>query len=179
MQGGRELIGVSMSPPSLPDSGLDPVRIAHTSVVAAVLDRALSGGDLSRDDAALVIECPDEDVAAVCAAARALRDRGKGRTVSFSPKVFIPLTRLCRDVCGYCTFRTDPRSDPHLYLTPEQVLAVAKAGGRLGCREALFTLGERPEQRFPEARAWLPLRGHRSTLSYLREMAALVLRETD
>ncbi|HEX9246003.1 MAG TPA: 7,8-didemethyl-8-hydroxy-5-deazariboflavin synthase CofG [bacterium] len=178
MPGGRELIGVSMSPPSLPDSGLDPVRIAHTSVVAAVLDRALSGGDLSRDEAALVIECPDEDVAAVCAAARALRDRGKGRTVSFSPKVFIPLTRLCRDVCGYCTFRTDPRSDPHLYLTPEQVLAVAKAGERLGCREALFTLGERPEQRFPEARAWLARRGHRSTLSYLREMAALVLRET-
>src|SRR5205807_1155544 len=69
MPGGRELIGVSMSPPSLPDSGLDPVRIAHTSVVAAVLDRALSGGDLSRDEAALVIECPDEDVAAVCAAA--------------------------------------------------------------------------------------------------------------
>src|SRR5207244_12644299 len=96
MQGGRELMGVSTSPPSLPDSGLDPVRIARTPAVAAALERTLSGGDLSREEAVLVIECPDEDVAAVCAAARVLRDRGKGRTVTFSPKVFIPLTRLCR-----------------------------------------------------------------------------------
>src|SRR5205807_8402254 len=114
MRRGRELMGVSMSPPSLPDSGLDPIRIAHTPAVAVALERALSGGNLSREEAALVIDCPNEDVAAVCAAARVLRDRGKGRTVTFSPKVFIPLTRLCRDVCGYCTFRTDPRSDPHL-----------------------------------------------------------------
>ncbi|HYM91091.1 MAG TPA: 7,8-didemethyl-8-hydroxy-5-deazariboflavin synthase CofG [bacterium] len=157
---------------------LDPGRIARTSAVARVLDRTLDGVPLTRDDAVLLITCPEEDVPAVCAAARVLRARGKGRVVSFSPKVFIPLTRLCRDACGYCTFRTDPRSDPRLYMTPEDVLAVARAGERLGCTEALFTLGERPEQRFPEARRWLAARGHRSTLSYLREMADRVLRET-
>jgi FO synthase len=121
---------------------------------------------------------PEEDLQALCAAAWTLARQGKGRTVTFSPKVFIPLTRLCRDVCGYCTFRTDPARDPRLYMSPEEVLAVAREGERLGCTEALFTLGERPEQRYPEARAWLARRGHRSTLSYLREAAALVLAET-
>ena len=157
---------------------LDPVRRARTSATAAALERALSGRALSRADAVGLMACPDEDLAALCAAARVVRAEGKGRTVSFSPKVFIPLTRLCRDTCGYCTFRTDPSTDPRLYMTPEEVLAVARAGERLGCREALFTLGERPEQRFPEARAWLAGRGHAGTLSYLREMSALVLRET-
>src|SRR5438309_7748134 len=156
----------------------DPVRIAGTPAVAGVLDRTLGGAPLTRDDAVLLMTCPERDVPALCAAARALRARGKGRVVTFSPKVFIPLTRLCRDACGYCTFRTDPQSDPGLYMTPEDVLAVARAGERLGCREALFTLGERPEQRFPEARRWLGERGHPNTLSYLREMAGLVLRET-
>jgi len=146
--------------------------------VAAALDRALTGTAPSREDAALLMGCTAEDLGAVCAAARGLRARGKGSTVTYSPKVFIPLTRLCRDTCGYCTFRTDPRSDPDLYMTPEQAVAVARAGERLGCTEALFTLGERPEQRFPEARAWLRRRGHRSTLSYLAEVAAAVLRET-
>ena len=157
---------------------LDPVRRARTSATAAALERALSGRALSRADAVGLMACPDEDLAALCAAARVVRAEGKGRTVSFSPKVFIPLTRLCRDTCSYCTFRTDPSTDPRLYMTPEEVLAVARAGERLGCREALFTLGERPEQRFPEARAWLAGRGHAGTLSYLREMSALVLRET-
>lgn len=92
--------------------------------------------------------------------------------------MFIPLTRLCRDVCGYCTFRQDPASAEQLYVTPEEVLAVAKAGERLGCTEALFTLGERPEQRYPEARDWLARRGYRTTLDYLRDMCALVLDET-
>ncbi len=156
----------------------DPVSAARTPAVAAILERALAGDAVGRDDARLLITCPPGDLPAVCAAARVLRERGKGRTVSFSPKVFIPLTRLCRDACGYCTFRTDPRSDPHLYLTPEEVLAVARAGERAGCTEALFTLGERPEQRYPEARRWLAARGYRSTLAYLRDAAALVLRET-
>ncbi len=157
---------------------IDPVRLSRTLAVSAAIDRALGGASLSREDAIRLIGCPEEDVPALCAAARLLRARGKGRIVSFSPKVFIPLTRLCRDTCGYCTFRTDPRSDPRLYMTPDKVLAVARAGERLGCTEALFTLGERPEQRFPEARRWLAGRGHRSTLAYLCEMAALVLRET-
>jgi FO synthase len=167
---------VTILPDPLADA--DPIRLTRTSAVAAALDRVLAGHPPAREDAHLLIACPDDDVAALCAAARVLRRRGKGRTVSFSPKVFIPLTRLCRDTCGYCTFRTSPLSDPHLYMTPDEVLAVARAGEKLGCAEALFTLGERPEQRFPEARRWLEARGHRSTLSYLRETAALVLRET-
>jgi FO synthase len=167
-----------MSFPSSIDPGLDPVRAARTRPVAAALDRALNGGTLTAAEAYELIGCSDEDLVALCAAACALRLRGRGRTVSFSPKVFLPLTRLCRDACGYCTFRTDPATDPGLYMTPEDVLRVARAGERLGCTEALFTLGERPEQRFPEARRWLARRGHRSTLSYLREVAALVLEET-
>ena len=154
----------------------DPVGAARSHEIAAILGRALGGGTLGREDALRLVTCDGTDVHALCAAARLIR--GRGRTVSFSPKVFIPLTRLCRDACGYCTFHTTPDSDPALYMTPEQVLDVARRGQRLGCTEALFTLGERPEQRFREAREWLLRRGHRSTLGYLREMAALVLAET-
>jgi len=156
----------------------DPPGRARSREIAAILDRVTGGAAPGRDDALRLLSAEPADVGAVCEAARLLRDRGKGTTVSFSPKVFIPLTRLCRDACGYCTFRTTPASDPALYMTPEQVLDVARRGQRLGCTEALFTLGERPEQRFPEARAWLRRRGYRSTLAYLREMAALVLAET-
>ena len=115
----------------------------------------------------------------LCAVAAELRDRGKGRNVTFSPKVFIPLTRLCRDFCGYCTFRQDPTSaGDTLFMTPEQVLDVARAGERLGCTEALFTLGERPEQRYPEAKDWLRRRGYSTTLQYLTDMCKLVIQET-
>ena len=172
---------MAFSPDLLPhraEPDVDPVRLARTRTTAAVLERALCGALLSAEEAARLIDCADDDVPALCRAAQVLRARGKGRTVTFSPKVFIPLTRLCRDVCGYCTFRTDPHSDPALYMSLEDVLAVARAGERLGCTEALFTLGERPEQRFPEARRWLADRGYRSTLAYLRDAAALVLRET-
>ena len=148
------------------------------SPFADIVERVLGGAAATRDDAVRLLTGSADGVAALCSAACTLRERGKGRVVTFSPKVFIPLTRLCRDTCGYCTFRTDPVSDPHLYMTPDEVLDVARAGERLGCAEALFTLGERPEQRFPEAREWLRRRGHRSTLSYLREVADLVLRET-
>ncbi|HEV2282070.1 MAG TPA: 7,8-didemethyl-8-hydroxy-5-deazariboflavin synthase CofG [bacterium] len=168
---GREITGVS-------PSNVDPLTLARARPVAAALDRILGGEAATRGDALALMRCAAGDLDALCAAARTLRARGRGRTVSFSPKVFIPLTRLCRDTCGYCTFRTDPHADPRLYMTPEEVLKVARAGERLGCSEALFTLGERPEQRFPEAREWLRRRGHRSTLSYLREAAEAVLRET-
>lgn len=143
-----------------------------------MLDRVLGGEAPTHDEALLLMGSGRENLPALCAAAQTLRARGKGRTITFSPKVFIPLTRLCRDTCGYCTFRTTPRTDPDLYMTPDEVLDVARAGERLGCTEALFTLGERPEQRFSEARAWLTRRGHRTTLSYLRHVAGLVLRET-
>ncbi len=101
-----------------------------------------------------------------------------GPLVTYSRKVFIPLTRLCRDVCHYCTFATTPRKIGAAYLPADEVLAIARAGVAAGCREALFTLGDRPEDRYAAARTALTALGHPSTLAYLREMAALVLEET-
>ena len=112
------------------------------------------------------------------ARARAVRDDAHGRRVTFSPKVFIPLTMLCRDRCGYCTFAQPPARLASPYLTPEQVLAIARAGAAAGCHEALFTLGEAPEDRYPAARQWLEDRGHASTVDYLATVARLVLDET-
>ena len=94
------------------------------------------------------------------ARARAVRDDAHGRRVTFSPKVFIPLTMLCRDRCGYCTFAQPPARLESPYLTPEQVLAIAAAGAAAGCHEALFTLGEGPEERYPVAREWLDEHGY-------------------
>jgi 7,8-didemethyl-8-hydroxy-5-deazariboflavin synthase CofG subunit len=111
-------------------------------------------------------------------AAAALRDRLKGRRVTYSKKVFIPLTNLCRDYCGYCTFRKDPGQSGARTMAPDEVLAVAEAGARLGCKEALFSLGDRPEAIFPEMRDALARLGHRTTLSYLAEMSRRVLNET-
>jgi len=107
-----------------------------------------------------------------------IRDRGKGHVVSFSPKVFLPLTRLCRDFCGYCTFRQTPQRAEQIYMTPDEVLAVARRGERQGCHEALFVLGDRPEHRYSEARKWLRDRGYDSTVEYLHKMCSLVLQET-
>src|SRR3954465_8887268 len=104
--------------------------------------------------------------------------RRAGRRITFSPKVFIPLTMLCRDSCGYCTFAQPPAPLGAAALEPAEVLRLAKSGARAGCHEALFTLGERPELRYEVARAWLAERGFDSTLHYLHDMAALVLAET-
>jgi FO synthase len=110
--------------------------------------------------------------------AASLRDEAHGDLVSYSRKVFIPLTQLCRDVCHYCTFAHPPRAGEPAYLSPEQVLEVGRAGALAGCHEALFTLGDKPELRHGAARAALAQLGHDSTLTYLAAMAELVLRET-
>lgn len=107
-----------------------------------------------------------------------LRDAAHGTRITYSPKVFIPLTRLCRDRCGYCTFATAPAHLPVPYLTPDEVLAIARRGAEAGCHEALFTLGEQPEDRYPTARAWLDEHGYASTVDYLAAMCGLVLEET-
>jgi FO synthase len=117
------------------------------------------------------------DDAALFAHAAALRDEGRGRTVTYSRKVFIPLTTLCVDRCSYCTFAKPPGGGG-VYLVPDEVLAVARAGDAHDCTEALFTLGDRPEQRWPQAREFLAERGHESTLQYVAEMSALVRTET-
>ena len=110
--------------------------------------------------------------------ARQIRDKAFGSRVTYSPKVFIPLTMLCRDKCGYCTFAQPPARLENPYLSVEQVLAIAKHGAKAGCHEALFTLGERPELRYEVAREWLKQNNYDSTVHYLHDMAALVLKET-
>lgn len=109
--------------------------------------------------------------------ARSLRDSGRGRTVTYSRKVFIPLTTLCRDRCTYCTFAKPPGAGG-MYLEPEEVLAIARAGDERGCTEALFTLGDRPEERWPQAAEFLARRGHDSTIDYVAEMSEIVRAET-
>src|SRR5262245_32623905 len=110
-------------------------------------------------------------------AASEVREQGKGRTVSFSKKVFIPLTTLCRDYCSYCTFRKDPGQPGAHFMTPAEVLALAEAGRRAGCKEALFSLGDQPERIFAEARELLARQGFSRTLDYLAAMCELVLEQ--
>ncbi len=120
----------------------------------------------------------DAPLADMMAAAADQRDATYGRVVSYSRKVFIPLTKLCRDVCHYCTFKEVPRAGHAAYLSAEEVLAIARAGEAAGCTEALFTLGDKPELRFQAVRDALAALGHETTIGYLREMCALVLKET-
>src|SRR5262245_52947141 len=144
--------------------------------IAVPLARAAAGLRLSAEECLALAECGDLD--ALMPVAASLRDRGHGNLVSYSKKVFIPLTQLCRDVCHYCTFAHPPRRGEAAYLDREQVLAIAQAGAKAGCKEALFTLGDKPELRYGTAREALQRLGHATTLSYLAEMAALVLEET-
>src|SRR5438045_8339596 len=120
---------------------------------------------LSAAEARALVNVP---VAELVNEAGRLRDLGHGNRVTFSPKVFIPLTMLCRDRCGYCTFAKPPARLDSPFLTPDDVLEIARRGATFGCHEALFTLGEAPEARYPEAEAWLAARGYGSTVEYLR-----------
>ncbi|HXZ31508.1 MAG TPA: 7,8-didemethyl-8-hydroxy-5-deazariboflavin synthase CofG [Terriglobales bacterium] len=133
---------------------------------------------LEREQAYRLICCSDGELPALLAAAVEARNRFKPGVITYSRKVFIPLTNLCRDYCGYCTFRRDPGEPGAHTMTPEEVLQVARAGEELGCTEALFSLGDKPELAFPEMRAILRRLGFTSTLHYLEAMCELVLRET-
>ena len=119
-----------------------------------------------------------DDLATLMSQARAVRDARTGTRITFSPKVFIPLTMLCRDTCGYCTFAQPPARLQNPYLSPEEVLKIAKQGACRGCHEALFTLGERPELKYDVAKKWLADNGYDSTVHYLHDMAQLVVKET-
>jgi 7,8-didemethyl-8-hydroxy-5-deazariboflavin synthase CofG subunit len=133
---------------------------------------------LSREHAYRWICAGYDELPELLAVARAARDRFKPGLITYSRKVFIPLTNLCRDYCGYCTFRRDPGQPGAHTMSPDEVLRVAREGEKLGCTEALFSLGDKPELIFPEMRETLRKLGYRSTLHYLEAMCGLVLRET-
>ncbi|HEX5143775.1 MAG TPA: bifunctional FO biosynthesis protein CofGH [Mycobacterium sp.] len=182
-----------------PQHGIDlpsPVVLPRSSPAPAalrrVLRRARDGVTLSIEESAIALTARGDELADLCASAARVRDAGLasanrrgpggGLPISYSRKVFIPVTHLCRDTCHYCTFVTVPgklRSQgAGMYLEPDEILDIARRGGELGCKEALFTLGDRPESRWPEARQWLDERGYDSTLDYVRAMAIRVLEET-
>jgi FO synthase len=138
----------------------------------------LSSRPLSKQAALGLISASDDDLPELLAVARATKEAFKPGIITYSRKVFIPLTNLCRDYCGYCTFRRDPGQPGAHTMTPDEVLEVAHAGEKLGCTEALFSLGDKPELIFPEMRETLRRLGYKSTLHYLEAMCALVLRET-
>lgn len=149
--------------------------------IARAVGRAESARSIDVAEATALLAARGEQLERLLAVAGRVRDAGlqeAGRpaTVTYSRKVFVPLTRLCRDRCHYCTFVTVPGKLPAPYLTPDEVLEIARAGAEQGCKEALFTLGDRPEDRWPEARQWLDEAGYDSTLDYVRAMAVRVLR---
>lgn len=144
-----------------------------------IFKKVLDGGGVAESEAAALLQDDREDVLEkLLQAASTLRDRVKGRTVSFSKKVFLPLTNLCRDYCGYCIFRNDPGDAGAHTMNPDEVLALCRQGERMGCREALFSLGDKPELLFPQMRKTLSEFGHATTLSYLAEMCRMVVEKT-
>jgi FO synthase len=147
------------------------------------LRRARDGVTLDAAEAEVLLGAREEALVDLCRSAARVRDQGladAGRpaVITYSRKVFIPLTRLCRDRCHYCTFATTPRRVPAPFLSPDEVLAIATRGAAQGCKEALFTLGDRPEDRWPVAQEWLDFHGYDSTIAYVRAMAIMVLEET-
>jgi len=149
---------------------------------SGTLDESLApardGQPISREAACQWLRCGDDLLPQLLIEARAAKERFKPGLITYSRKVFLPLTNLCRDYCGYCVFRKDP-GDPGAHtMTPDEVLAVARRGEALGCTEALFSLGDKPELLFPEMRKTLRHLGYQSTLQYLEAMCDLILRET-
>jgi FO synthase len=147
-------------------------------VIEDTLEQAREGTPLSAQEAYAFEHTTSSELLALLQVADELRARHHGDTITYSRKVFLPLTNLCRDYCGYCTFRKDPGDPEAKTMTPDDVLEVATAGARLGCKEALFSLGDKPEALFPDMRQELQRYGHRRTLEYLAEMCQLVLDHT-
>ncbi len=154
------------------------VNIATRSFEEDTLERAANGESITREEAYRLVRFDGTLIPALMDCASRIRLRHKGRMVSYSRKVFIPLTNLCRDKCGYCTFVKAPKHPEARTMTPEEVLAVAEAGRKAGCKEALFSLGEKPEEVHPLARKHLEQLGYPSMTAYLIDMCRLVYRET-
>lgn len=162
-------------------------RVFNEREIARALARATAGKALSVEEVAALSQARGEQLAELTQLAQKTRElgfqqRGLGKVVTWSPKVFLPITKLCRDRCHYCTFVSTPaelrRQGHGLFMEPDEILKIARAGAETGCLEALFTLGDRPEDRWPVAQEWLDARGYDSTLDYVRAMAILVLEET-
>ncbi|MGQ4808178.1 FO synthase [Candidatus Entotheonellaceae bacterium PAL068K] len=147
-------------------------------LIEDTLERAKEGARLSAREGYTFEQTTSTELLALLQVADELRARYHGDTITYSRKVFLPLTNLCRDYCGYCTFRKDPGDPGAKTMTPDEVLEVATAGARLGCREALFSLGDKPEALFPAMRQELQRYEHRRTLEYLADMCRLVLEQT-
>ena len=142
------------------------------------LARATSGKTLDVGEATVLLGARGAALGILTKTAAAIRDAAHGNQITYSRKVFIPLTHLCRDSCGYCTFAWPPKTDLPAYLSPDAAVAIARRGAAAGCKEALFTLGDRPELRYPAAQEWLAARGYSTTLEYLRAVAIRVIEET-
>ena len=145
--------------------------------IREILDRALACARLSDADAIALIECPDSDLDAMLSAAAELRDRGKGRDVTYSRKVFLPITNLCRDRCTYCTFRKDPGDPGAWTMMPDEIALWSRRGAELGCKEALMCLGDKPEVAFKEYRETLATLGVRTTIEYVGRACEIALAE--
>jgi FO synthase len=150
----------------------------QTEVIGNVLKEIAAGKEPTRSEALLLSEARGEEMLVLLAAAGALRDRCKGKVVTFSPKIFIPLTNLCRDFCGYCTFRKAPDEAGAKTMTLDDVLRVVHRGAELGCCEVLFSLGDKPEALYPEMRNFLHEGGYQRTPDYLYEACRIVVEET-
>src|SRR5579862_6287230 len=162
---------------------MNAVQMPQTSANAKsppmrdILDRAFAGERLSEHEAIRLIECPDDDLDLLLSAAGALRDQGKGREVTYSRKVFLPVTNLCRDRCTYCTFRKDPGDPGAWTMSLAEIAEWSRRGGKLGCKEALMCLGDKPEVAFKEYRETLNQLGVRSTIEYVGRACELAIDE--
>src|ERR1051325_3097270 len=143
-----------------------------------ILRDILRGKKLHGGEALALTSAAGDELQALLETAAAIRDQHKGRTVTFSPKVFVPLTNLCRDFCGYCTFRKAPDQPGAKTMTIDEVLRVVNQGKRLGCTEVLFSLGDKPEAIYSEMKRFLAKHGHQRTLEYLLEASRAVVDET-
>jgi FO synthase len=149
-----------------------------TTLIAAAESASNIAEPLSREAACELLQADDDALPALLSAAQAARAKFKPPVITYSRKVFLPLTNLCRDYCGYCVFRRDPHQPGAHTMTPDEVMEVVHAGERMGCTEALFSLGDKPELLFPEMRETLRRLGYKSTLHYLEAMCEKVLRES-
>src|SRR6478609_4078337 len=163
------------------------MTVPTDSAMRRSLRRARDGVTLDVAEATVLLHARGDALVDLMGSAARVRDAGltdagRAGVVTYSRKVFIPLTRLCRDRCHYCTFVETPgalrKAGHSMYLSPDEVLDIARRGAEMGCKEALFTLGDRPEDRWPQAREWLDAHGYDDTLAYVRAMSVRVLEET-